>query len=272
MFGFGRSKCSQCGEALESMGQSGGRTDDLMKNSAMGGKQTASGLCARCRAMASAGVRKAPSNNATPTPASVPRTIAQVTKDNAAQTETGYKPGNGFKTESELQETGDNSTEFANVKDLGSFLIWAITTKAGRNTAAVLFFLFFIGIRTCSNGDDYEPVDMPAPTETPPATINSPPPAMPPTAGTARPSNNPGSWVTTNDYPARALREERQGASSFRVVVNAQGVVSACEITQSSGHADLDAATCAAVQKRARFDPGTGDRSYRNRVQWRIPK
>jgi TonB family protein len=266
MFGFGRRKCSQCGEALESMGQSGDRTDDLMKNSAIGGKQLASGLCARCRAIAGSGARQSASTPPPP-PASVQPIIAD---GKAADTETRYKQGGGFKTEAEMQNVGSNSMEFANVKDLGSFLVWGITTKAGRNTLAVLFFLLIIGIRTCSSNDDYEPVDMPAATEAPP-----PAPTMPPTSGTARPANNPGSWVTTNDYPSRALAQERQGATSFRVSVNAQGAVTACEITQSSGHADLDAATCSAVQKRARFDPApddAGDRSYRNRVQWRLPR
>ena len=94
----------------------------------------------------------------------------------------------------------------------------------------------------------------------------------------AKPKNNPGSWATTNDYPSRALSQEREGTTGFRVTVDSGGKVSDCQITASSGHADLDAATCSNVKRRARFDaakdkdgnPTSG--SYSNRVTWRIPK
>jgi periplasmic protein TonB len=94
----------------------------------------------------------------------------------------------------------------------------------------------------------------------------------------AKPKNNPGSWATTNDYPSRALSQEREGTTTFRVTVGADGKVADCSVTGSSGHGDLDAATCSNVKRRARFDPAlskdgsptTG--SYSNRVTWRIPK
>jgi len=66
------------------------------------------------------------------------------------------------------------------------------------------------------------------------------------------PTNDPRKWVTTDDYPARDLREENEGTATFRVVVGTNGRVSACEIVRSSGHAGLDAATCKAVTSRAR--------------------
>jgi len=94
----------------------------------------------------------------------------------------------------------------------------------------------------------------------------------------AVPKGNPGSWATTNDYPSRALREEREGTSGFRVTVGPDGRVTDCQITSSSGHADLDAATCDNVRRRARFNPamdGDGNPttgSYSNRVRWVIPK
>jgi TonB family protein len=55
------------------------------------------------------------------------------------------------------------------------------------------------------------------------------------------PSGNPGNWATTMDYPARALAEQREGTAKFRVDVDATGKVTACQITGSSGHTDLDA-------------------------------
>lgn len=93
----------------------------------------------------------------------------------------------------------------------------------------------------------------------------------------AVPKGNPGSWATTNDYPSRALREERAGTTGFKVSVGADGRVTDCQITSSSGHADLDEATCANVRRRARFTPATDGEgqptsgTYSNRVRWVIP-
>lgn len=93
----------------------------------------------------------------------------------------------------------------------------------------------------------------------------------------AVPRGNPGSWATTNDYPSRALREERAGTTGFKVTVGPDGRVTDCQITSSSGHADLDEATCANVRRRARFTPATDGEgqptsgSYSNRIRWVIP-
>jgi protein TonB len=116
----------------------------------------------------------------------------------------------------------------------------------------------------------------------PPPVIIPPPPAAPPpprfTPKPAVPKGNPGNWATTNDYPARALREERAGTTGFRVTIGPDGRVTDCQITSSSGHADLDAATCDNVRRRARFTPATDGEgnpttgTYSNRVRWVIPK
>lgn len=110
--------------------------------------------------------------------------------------------------------------------------------------------------------------------EPPPPVIVPPPPAPPPPPpkpGTPR--NNPGNWATSNDYPSRALREDRAGTASFQVTIDARGRVASCRITRSSGHADLDAATCKNVTRRARFrKPSEGyGKTYSNRVRWVIP-
>ncbi|MEY4055906.1 MAG: hypothetical protein RL519_1241 [Pseudomonadota bacterium] len=92
------------------------------------------------------------------------------------------------------------------------------------------------------------------------------------------PKGNPANWATTNDYPTRALREEREGTTSFRVTVGPDGRVTGCSVTSSSGSPDLDDATCANVTRRARFNPATDGEgqptsgSYSNRVRWVIPK
>lgn len=102
----------------------------------------------------------------------------------------------------------------------------------------------------------------------PPAPVAAPPPPKP-----ATPRNDPGSWATPNDYPSRALREERTGTTGFRVTIGDNGQVESCTVTSSSGHADLDEATCKFVTRRARFrKPSDGYGTvYSNRVRWVIP-
>lgn len=121
----------------------------------------------------------------------------------------------------------------------------------------------------------------PAPPAPPPVILPPPPAAPPPprfTPKSAVPKGNPGSWATTNDYPSRALREERAGVTGFRVSVTADGRVASCTVTSSSGSPDLDEATCSNVSRRARFNPamdGEGkptEGSYSGRIRWVIPK
>ncbi len=121
----------------------------------------------------------------------------------------------------------------------------------------------------------------PVPVPLPPAPAAAPPPPPPPpkfTPKPASPKGNPGNWATTNDYPSRALREEREGTTSFRVSVGADGRVTGCSVTGSSGSPDLDEATCSNVTRRARFTPATDGEgnpttgSYSSRVRWVIPK
>lgn len=123
---------------------------------------------------------------------------------------------------------------------------------------------------------DQTPIPQP-----PPPPVLAPPAAPPPphfTAKSATPKGNPGNWATTNDYPSRALREERAGVTSFRVSVSADGRAAGCTVTSSSGSPDLDEATCSNVTRRARFNPAmdgegkptTG--SYSGRIRWVIPK
>jgi TonB family protein len=122
-------------------------------------------------------------------------------------------------------------------------------------------------------------------TAPPPPPVFYAPPAPPPPPPRPRsskwrpvyPAGNPGSWVTTNDYPAAALREFAQGITGFRLVIGRDGRVSDCSITASSGSNDLDAATCRLISQRARFEAARDDRgkptegTYSNRVRWVIP-
>tara|TARA_R110002049_G_scaffold171142_1_gene337691 strand:- start:90 stop:746 length:657 start_codon:yes stop_codon:yes gene_type:complete len=115
----------------------------------------------------------------------------------------------------------------------------------------------------------------PAPVVAPP-----PPPPPPPTPQRANPEarGNPGNWANANDYPSRALREEREGTTRFRLTVGTNGRVTDCQITGSSGHADLDEAACKNLTRRARFRPALDANGnpmtgyYSNAVRWQIPK
>jgi len=116
----------------------------------------------------------------------------------------------------------------------------------------------------------------------PPPVIVPPPPAAPPpprySPKSAVPRGNPGSWANSNDYPSRALREEREGVTRFRVTIGVDGRITGCTVTGSSGHGDLDAATCSLVSRRGRFTPamdGEGQPttgSWSSAVRWQIPK
>ena len=93
----------------------------------------------------------------------------------------------------------------------------------------------------------------------------------------AKAKNYPGSWVTTNDYPSRALSLMQEGLTSFRLTVGKDGRATTCQITESSGVPELDMATCTNAVWRARFDPALDadgnpiEGAYSNRVMWRIP-
>lgn len=98
----------------------------------------------------------------------------------------------------------------------------------------------------------------------------------PPKAPT--PKGNAGRWVTTNDYPSRALREEQEGVTTVRLSVDASGKVTGCTVTGSSGSSLLDDATCKNMQRRARFNPATDSNgnevagTYTQSVRWQIPQ
>lgn len=93
----------------------------------------------------------------------------------------------------------------------------------------------------------------------------------------AAPKGSPGSWVSDRDYPSAAIREEREGLTRFRLTIGTDGRVTGCEITGSSGSADLDAATCTKVSSRAHFVPAMGTDglpmtgNYSGSIRWVLP-
>ncbi len=117
------------------------------------------------------------------------------------------------------------------------------------------------------------PTASPMPQPTPIAVIERP--QFAPRA--ARALGRPSGWATSNDYPARDLREGNAGVTGFRLTIGSDGRVQSCAITMSSGFPGLDRATCDNVSRRARFEPatdGTGAKvpgSYANSIHWVFP-
>lgn len=93
----------------------------------------------------------------------------------------------------------------------------------------------------------------------------------------AKPRGNVAGWVTTQDYPTADIRAGHTGTVRFRLAIDASGRVTDCTITQSSGYAGLDDATCRNVTRRARFDSasdGMGEKTagtYNGTIRWVIP-
>lgn len=118
------------------------------------------------------------------------------------------------------------------------------------------------------------PVFVPTPVAAPPP----PPPPAPTISKAAGARGNPANWVTTDDYPARSLREGSEGTSAITWEINTQGRVENCRVTSSSGHSELDEAACRSITRRGRYEPALDQNgnpirsSQSRRVSWRIPE
>jgi TonB family protein len=112
--------------------------------------------------------------------------------------------------------------------------------------------------------------ELPPPPETPPLA------ASPPTTGGGVPARGPdagagasapggtrahsgprglAAYFSEDDYPAAALRNNQQGRVAFMLDIGADGRVTNCSITATSGSAALDMATCRILRSRARYTP-----------------
>lgn len=103
---------------------------------------------------------------------------------------------------------------------------------------------------------------MPLPTDPGPVeftrTADPVPPVPTPAARTgSRPRS--GNLITADDYPEASRRLNEEGLVEVRFTVNADGRVTDCAVERSSGHPRLDAATCARIEARFRFDPARED-------------
>jgi periplasmic protein TonB len=118
----------------------------------------------------------------------------------------------------------------------------------------------------------------PPPVITPAAPPAPPPPPAPVVSKAAGAKGDPAQWVTSDDYPPSALREEREGVTKVTWQINEQGRIENCSVVSSSGSPDLDETACRVLTRRGRYSPaldqsGKPMRSTQSRsIRWQIPK
>ena len=92
------------------------------------------------------------------------------------------------------------------------------------------------------------------------------------------PRGNMAGFVTDDDYPQDAIRNEQEGRVSFSLDVGPDGRVQNCVVTSSSGSSSLDSTTCRLAKSRMRLTPAkdsagqptTG--TVRGGVNWALPE
>lgn len=95
----------------------------------------------------------------------------------------------------------------------------------------------------------------PGPVVLPPREPAITPPPEAKKVAPARAKANLASYVSDEDYPSTAVRNEEQGTTRFRLGVGPDGRVKDCTVTGSSGSSALDMATCRLMRQRAKFTP-----------------
>lgn len=90
-------------------------------------------------------------------------------------------------------------------------------------------------------------------------------------------AQNAANWeVFQKLYPRRALAAREEGAVGFKVTIDAQGTVTQCQVTHSSGHPLLDQETCNLITLNAEFKPESGlsgsqVRTREGVIAWKLP-
>lgn len=186
----------------------------------------------------------------------------------------GVEGGAGFIFERDeaTNADGDNFVaEFALSRTMrivrGGIPVAALSLKG---TRAATLALFECRARLRS-APDFDPFADPA------GAVRTPPP---PAAGGAIAGSAAGlpPLFSDADYPPSALRAGEQGTVRYRLDIGADGRVSACTITASSGSAALDSATCRLLRFRARFKPARDSAGravaanpVEGAIHWRLP-
>ena len=99
----------------------------------------------------------------------------------------------------------------------------------------------------------------PPPPAPPKPVIVAPPPPPPPPPPPTPPTATTSHAVTQDDYPPVSIRLQEQGKVAIKYTITAEGTVSECAVTGTSGKPRLDDAACTMVKKRWKFKPATQD-------------
>ena len=75
--------------------------------------------------------------------------------------------------------------------------------------------------------------------------------------GAARRARHIAGGIDDRDYPDAAVRALASGTVHLRFRVSAEGRVTDCAVTRSSGHRALDETTCRLIKRRFRYRPAT---------------
>ena len=92
-----------------------------------------------------------------------------------------------------------------------------------------------------------------------------------------RATANLATYFSSEDYPAVAISAGQTGIVAFALLVDEAGKVADCTVIATSGAASLDAQTCGALKKRAKFVPALGANgkpakdALIGRIRWQIP-
>lgn len=99
-----------------------------------------------------------------------------------------------------------------------------------------------------------------------------------PSAPPVRAHADLAAYFRTADYPAAAMLAGAEGRVAVSVSVGADGAVTGCRVTASSGSAALDDGTCRVMRERARYTPAR-DAAGRpvadmvaEQVNWALPR
>ena len=120
-------------------------------------------------------------------------------------------------------------------------------------------------------------VPSPPPVFVPVPPMPTPPPPAPPSGVAATPARQVSGAISSDDYPAAAIRAGHEGSTHVRLTIGTNGRIADCSVIGSSGSLILDSATCQLMTRRFRYRPATRDGvpvegAVTQRVTWRFPE
>ena len=89
-----------------------------------------------------------------------------------------------------------------------------------------------------------------------------------------RPKSSPGTWATSRDFPASAMKAHANAKINFRLMVDAKGKITDCKIQDQTKNTDFSKITCSLMRARGSFDPALNAAGqpvagyYTNAIRW----